>query len=305
MKPIFECYQEIIPDLSLLEESLKRPLPMHFRVNLLKIETEKLIEILREKGVYLKSTGDGSGTIFEASGLKSLGNLIEYFTGYIHPQALTSCLAPFALAPEPETSVLDMCASPGGKTSQLAQIMNNSGLVVANEPYPNRHIPLAHTLSRLGVLNTVFTAYQAQEFPLKQRFDYVLADVPCSGEGRIRHIREGYTGNPNGRHIKRSRLLALQKRIIIRGYDLLKDKGEMLYSTCTYDPDENEAVVHFLLENRDAELLPINLGFYSEPGLTRWRDKTYDKQLEHAVRFYPHRVDSIGFFMARIGRGRG
>jgi len=65
-----------------------------------------------------------------------------------------------------------MCASPGGKTSQLAQLMNNTGIIVANELYPNRHIPLASTLARLGVLNTVLTAYQAQEFPLNHCFDY-------------------------------------------------------------------------------------------------------------------------------------
>ena len=76
----------------------------------------------------------------------------------------------------------------------------------------------------------------------------------------------------------------------------------MVYATCTYNPDENESVVHFLLENRDAELLPVNLGFHYEPGLTEWRDKTYDKQLKRAARFYPHKVDSVGFFMARIGR---
>ena len=78
----------------------------------------------------------------------------------------------------------------------------------------------------------------------------------------------------------------------------------MVYATCTYNPEENESVVHFLLENRDAELLPIDVDFHYEPGLTQWRDDIYDKQLELAARFYPHQIDSVGFFMARIGRRR-
>ncbi|MFC1532645.1 NOL1/NOP2/sun family putative RNA methylase [Thermodesulfobacteriota bacterium] len=304
VSPIFESYREIIPDFNSFRESLKRPFPVHLRVNSLKIGPKKVLEMLKGKGIHLKSMDFRNENLFEASGLKSPGNLLEYFTGFIHPQALTSCLASIALSPKSGSHVLDMCASPGGKTSHIAQLMNNSGLIVANELYPKRHIPLAHTLSRLGVLNTIFTAYQAQEFPFRHHFDYILADVPCSGEGRIRNSKGNHRWRWNGEPKVRDRLLRLQKRIIIRGYDLLKDKGEMLYATCTYNPEENESVVHFLLENRDAELLPINLGFHNEPGLTQWRNKTYDNQLERAARFYPHQVDSVGFFMARIGRGR-
>jgi 16S rRNA C967 or C1407 C5-methylase (RsmB/RsmF family) len=184
-------------------------------------------------------------------------------------------------------------------------MMDNCGLVVANELYPTRHIPLADTMARLGVLNSVFTAYPAQEFPLRDRYDYVLADLPCSGEGRIR--------NPGGRNKNRwkekisirPRLLNLQRKILLRGYDLLKENGVMLYATCTYNPEENESAVNFLLQNRDAELLPINVGFPYEQGLTQWRDNKYDKRLERTARFYPHRIDSVGFFMAGISKGKG
>ena len=305
MIPFFRGYSDIIPDFPLFYESLKQPLPLNIRVNTLKIETWKLIEMLDEKGIQLVPMTDQKGTLFKASGLRSPGRLIEYFSGYIHPQALTSCLASLVLSPEPESFVLDMCAAPGGKTSHLAQIMNNGGLIIANELYHSRHIPLAHTLSRLGVMNTLFTAYQAQEFPMKQRFGYILADVPCSGEGRIRIRKEKYHGRWDRKPETRYRLIDLQKKIIIRGYDLLEDEGELVYSTCTYNPDENEAVVQFLLENRDAFLLPIETGFHHEPGITRWKGKSYEKQLVLTARFYPHQVDSVGFFMARIGRRKG
>jgi 16S rRNA C967 or C1407 C5-methylase (RsmB/RsmF family) len=76
----------------------------------------------------------------------------------------------------------------------------------------------------------------------------------------------------------------------------------MVYSTCTYNPEENEGVVDFLLKNRDAELLPVESMFSFEPGLLSWETEAYDKQLQRAARFYPHQLDSVGFFMARIGR---
>ncbi|MFC1863040.1 SAM-dependent methyltransferase [Thermodesulfobacteriota bacterium] len=298
---IFDSYHDIIPEFNEFKESLFQPFIGHLRVNRLKMDPENLVTLLADKDINIKRASKKYDTLYEAPGLNSPGNLLEYFTGYIHSQALTSCLASLVLSPEPGSFVLDMCASPGGKTSHLAQLMNNSGLIVANELYPSRHIPLAHTIARLGVMNCIFTSYQAQEFPLRQHFDYVLADVPCSGEGRVkiasneqRSITQTGSVNP--------RLLALQRKIIVRGFDLLGDKGEMLYSTCTYNPDENESVVHYLLKNRNAELLPIDTGFNHEYGLTRWRDEVYDRQMERAARFYPHQINSVGFFMARIGR---
>jgi NOL1/NOP2/sun family putative RNA methylase len=298
-KPIFECYSEVIPEFSVFQTSLREPLPTHLRANQLKIEPGLLMHSLKEKGVHVERSIANDETLFMSRGLNSPGNLLEYFLGYFHPQALTSCLASIALSPREDTYVLDMCAAPGGKTSHLAQLMNNTGLIIANELYISRHIPLGHTLDRLGVMNTVVTRYQAQEFPLKQRFDYVLADVPCSGEGRVRIAKETIQYREMRR---KAELIELQRRTILRGFDLLKENGEMLYATCTYNPEENESVVNFLLTNRDARLLPIDVCLDYEPGLIEWRNETYDKQLEMAARFYPHRIDSVGFFMARISK---
>lgn len=294
----FECYREIIPDFSRFQEILRQPLPVHLRVNQLKIKPGPLVKMFEKQGISLTRAIDWDNSLYIASGLKSPGNLLEYYLGYIHPQALTSCLAQWALAPKPNSILLDMCAAPGGKTAHLAQWVNNSGLIVANELYPSRHIPLAHTLARLGVLNTVVTAYQAQEFPLKERFDYILADVPCSGEGRFR-MRDKDAKYKKSQ--KRHRLPDLQKKIIVRGFDLLKTGGEMLYATCTYNPEENEGVVDYLLKNREANLLPIRWDLDCEPGLSEWNKEKYDEQLQRAVRLYPHQIDSVGFFMARIG----
>jgi NOL1/NOP2/sun family putative RNA methylase len=299
MKTLFDRYREIIPDFSAFQETLVQPVPVHLRVNRLKIEPQRLVQMLEAQGVYLQRVSNTYDTLFLAPDLQRPGKLLEYFLGYVHTQALSSCLACIALYPKPRSYVLDMCASPGGKTSHLAQLMENTGLIIANEPYPNRHVILNHTLSRMGVLNTVATAYRAEVFPLKQRYDYVLADVPCSGEGTFRMTskRSNYIERKS-----KARLPELQKRILLRAFDLLKEKGQLIYSTCTYNPDENESVVDFLLNNRDAELLSTDLDIQHEPGLSEWEKGAYDKRMHRAVRFYPHQLNSVGFFMARIGR---
>jgi NOL1/NOP2/sun family putative RNA methylase len=297
---VFEKYRDIIPDFPLFLDSLRHPLPTHLRVNSIKCEPSFIIEELLSRQIPVEKVREGDNTLLAAPGLANPGKLIEYALGYIHPQALTSCLASIALNVKKESFVLDLCASPGGKTSHVAQIMGNTGLVIANELYSGRRIPLGHTLARLGVLNTVITGYPAQEFPLKHHFDYVLADVPCSGEGRFRSANSfSYYEERDFR----KRLPILQKRTILRGFDLLRGGGEMVYSTCTYDPAENESVVQHLLENRNGDLLPIDLGFHQEPGLRSWKGETYDPRMESTVRFYPHRVDSVGFFMARVRKG--
>jgi NOL1/NOP2/sun family putative RNA methylase len=301
MTTVFDHYREIIPDFSSFQESLRQPYPVHLRANRLKIEPQRLVEKLKGKGIYLKRVSNKYDTLFLAPDLERPGKLLEYFLGYVHSQALTSCLACIALGPGPGSYLLDMCASPGGKTSHLAQFMKNSGLIIANEPYLNRHFVLNHTLSRMGVLNTIVTAYRAEHFPLKHRFDFILADVPCSGEGtfRMTHRHARYRDRKS-----KARLPEQQKRILLRAFDLLKETGELVYSTCTYNPDENESVVDFLLNNRDAELLSIDVNMKHEPGLHEWGKVAYDKAMLRAVRFYPHQLNSVGFFMARIGNRR-
>ncbi len=299
MERAFEHYSDNIPDFETFQESLNTPLPQHLRINTLKIKAQVLLKSLENRDVHLRRMLDSDDTLYMAPQGSSPGKWLEYALGYVHPQALTSCLASVFLSPEPSSYLLDLCASPGGKTSHLAQMMNNDGLIVANEVKLRRHMALSNTLARLGVLNTVVTAYPAQEFPLKERFDFVMADVPCSGEGTFRY---GSGRSRLGERMYGDRLSGVQKRIILRGFDLLRKGGQMLYSTCTYNPDENESVVAFLLENRDAEMLPIMSPLPCLPGLSQWNKVSYDRRMQKAVRFYPHLVNSAGFFMARIGR---
>jgi NOL1/NOP2/sun family putative RNA methylase len=301
METYFERYRDVVPEYESFAESLRHPLPTHLRVNRIKTEPSMLIGMLEEKGVRVLKAEVPHEDLLVAPDLPDPGKLLEYSLGYVHTQALTSSLASLALPVTPDSYVLDMCASPGGKTAHLAERMNNRGLIVANELHAKRHPPLAHTLSRLGVLNTVLTSYQAQEFPLRESFDFVMADVPCSGEGRLRFLAGRAVFLRKG---GRRNLSAVQRRIILRGFDLLRPGGEMLYSTCTYDPEENESVVDFLLKERDGDLLPMDLGPGADPGILSWGKEQYDRRIQRSLRFYPHRVDSVGFFMARICKQR-
>jgi len=297
---LFEEYQDLIPDYAAFQEALGETLPLHLRVNTLKADSEETVARLRGQGLTLRPSCRGASELWEVEGTRQPGSLPEYFLGHVHPQALTSCLASGVLNPPPGSLVLDLCAAPGGKTSHMAALMGNTGLIVANELHASRQAALGHTLDRLGVCNTLMTDYQGQEFPSRYRFDYVLADVPCSGEGVFRRLRPDQR---HGRSPLMARLPDLQKKIILRAYDVLNTGGEMLYATCTYNPAENEAVVQFLLQERPAVLLPIQVGVPFEPALDQWMGVTYEPQLRRAARFYPHQSRSVGFFLARIGRG--
>ncbi len=299
VNPFFFRYREIIPDFIDFMEALKRPMPVHVRINTIKASPSRVVAEAAEQGFRFERSHPNNNTLYTVNGPKAPGNMSAYFLGHIHPQALTSCLAGPALAPVPGAYVLDMCAAPGGKTSHLAALMQHRGLIVANDLHAGRHPALAHTLGRLGVMNFVMTAYQAQEFPRRHGFHFILADVPCSGEGGFRAIKDR---KEPVRGPRASRFPKLQKRIIKRGFDLLEPGGVLVYATCTYDPEENETVVDHLLRERDADVLPLSAGVPCEPGLTEWKDKRYDTRLEHTRRFYPHEVDSVGFYMARVGR---
>ena len=299
MKTAFDEYADFVPSFSGFQQALRRSLPVHVRINGLKAEPGAVISSMAARGANPVPVSDRFPCFCTLDHIRRPGNLLEYHLGRLHPQALTSCLAALILAPVPDSRVLDMCAAPGGKTAHISELMANRGLIVANELTTARQSPLGHTLARLGVLNAVVTGYQAQEFPLRNRFDFILADVPCSGEGGFRAVRDR-----KAPIVKRGRTILpdLQKRIITRGFDLLAEGGVMLYSTCTYNPEENEAVVRHLLDRRDAELLPVTSGFHQEPGLASRGEEFYGSSLTAAARFYPHRIDSVGFFMARIRR---
>jgi NOL1/NOP2/sun family putative RNA methylase len=289
-------YCEIVDDWDAFLDASQSSLPSVVRANTLKIQPVILRERLLSSGLEPVSYS-WSDELFRVS--KSPGSTIEHWLGLYYAQEAVQALPVLALDPQPDETILDLCAAPGGKTTFIAARMQNRGTLVANEPSGRRQMALLANVNRLGVLNAMITAYQGENFPLRSRFDRVLVDAPCSAEGTLRKessLRRGASAAAIGR------LARLQKRLIVRAFDLLTPDGTLVYSTCTFAPEENESVVAHLLRERDARVVPVEFPFERCPGLEAWQGETYPDQIRACVRIYPHHLDSGGGFVARIVR---
>ncbi len=296
----FADYAEFIPDFSAFCDSLYVEPTCCLRVNTLRTTPAIVADMLRQEH-YGVQPSQLSEDLLLVENLTHPGTLRGALMGYYHSQALTSALASLALDPQPGELVCDLCAAPGSKTSHMAQLMQDQGLIVANDRHGKRISMLEFNLKRLGITNTVTTCYPGQSFPLRHKFQRVLVDAPCSGEGNYRWDQHGRL-----RHRLRSsgNLPDVQRKLLFRGFDLLAPGGTLLYATCTYNPAENEAVIQTLLEARPATLEPMTHDLPHENGLTTWKAITYDKRMQHCWRLYPHTSRSVGFFLARVRAGR-
>lgn len=235
-----------------------------------------------------------------------LGRAIEHLLGYYYIQELASMLSIIALKPKTNELILDLCASPGSKTSQIASQMQNTGTIIANDINIGRIKILASNLERCGVTNTIITRddgirlcekFSSQEL----KFDRILLDAPCSGEGTMRSSpKTCLMWNPNT--IKS--LSKLQKKLFQKAFEILKSDGEIVYSTCTHAPEENEEVVDFMLKEfkEKIEIEGINLPVKYRPGLQWWSGRAYTQDVKKSCRIYPQDNNTEGFFLAKFRR---
>lgn len=278
--------------------------PDSIRCNTLKIEPEELRKRLEKLGWKVEQPFSDYKDIMIVSGfgMGELGKSKEHLLGYYYVQEISSMLPILALKPEEGDIVLDLCASPGSKTTQAAARMNNSGTVIANDNNLGRIKILAANLERCGVMNAILTqmdgAFLCQKLrKAKMKFDKILVDAPCSGEGTLRK-------SPKTLMIWNKKVIqnlsAVQKKLAAEAFKILKTDGEMIYSTCTLSPEENEEVVNSLKEQFDLEIEKISLPLKCRPGFVRWEEKSYDLALEKACRIYPQDNDTDGFFLCKI-----
>jgi tRNA (cytosine40_48-C5)-methyltransferase len=230
--------------------------------------------------------------------LPSIGSTIEYLKGYYYIQDLSSCIAVNELEiPYSENLVvLDMAAAPGGKTTHIAQKLNNNGLIVACESNSKRLSSLIFNLSRCFVKNTaVFNLRSERVENLGIKFDRVLLDAPCTCEGIIQKD----VSRKKSRKLRDLEICSeLQKKLIIAGFSVLKPNGIMVYSTCSFAPEENEMVIQYLIDNfDDARIEPVQLG---SDGLRKFNNFEFTDRMNYTKRFYPHFHDTNGFFIAKI-----
>jgi NOL1/NOP2/sun family putative RNA methylase len=226
---------------------------------------------------------------------RDVGNLIEHALGHFYVQEPASMIPPVVLNPKAGERVLDMCAAPGSKATQIAAMMKNKGVLVANDYKGVRLAALGINMQRMGATNSVITLMDA--FRIKGKFDRILLDAPCSGTGTIRKSLKTLE-IWNAGMVKR---LARQQQSMLRhAFSLLRPGGTMVYSTCSIDPAENEGVVDSLLkEQENASLREIRLNINrSEP--VKEFDGVQYADVSRCVRLWPQDNDTDGFFVARL-----
>lgn len=288
-------YSSLIPEYDAFAQSLFEQLPIYIRVNTLKTSTSAVESFLEHENInYSKSPIEW---FYQIDFQHKLRLSPAYHLGHIYHQTLSSSIAAHGLDISPGLSVLDLCAAPGGKTTHVSQLMEDTGFIVANDRTRHRLTALMSNLKRLGITNCVVTSGRGEHFPYGQKFDRVLVDAPCSGEGKWRMSMDN--GIENMR-VGNTDLPAIQKGLLARGFEMLAPDGILVYSTCTYNPEENEGVVSHLLRKRRAKLTEFNPQLPFSEGITRFMERKYDESCKLCRRFYPHKTGSGGFFLARI-----
>lgn len=217
--------------------------------------------------------------------------------GLYYIQEPSAMSAAALLAPTPGEYVLDLCAAPGGKSTQLASYLQQEGLLVANEIHPARCKILSQNIERLGIANAIVTnedsSSLAKHFP--EYFDKILVDAPCSGEGMFRKNPEAMA------EWSLEQVLfcaARQSDILNNAAKMLKPGGTMVYSTCTFSPEENEGVIGTFLETHPDFSIVRQENSYFSSGNPQWGN--HDPNLSHTFRLWPHKLHGEGHFAALL-----
>ncbi|MDP7181271.1 MAG: NOL1/NOP2/sun family putative RNA methylase [Candidatus Woesearchaeota archaeon] len=229
-------------------------------------------------------------------GRLDIGNTIPHALGYYYVQEAASMIPPLVLQPDEGDIVLDMAAAPGSKTSQMVAMMNNTGIMVANDISHERLAALGINLTRCGSTSHVMTKMRGER--ISGSFDKVLLDAPCSGTGTIRKsLKTIAMWNPN----MIGRLGGIQKRLLDTAYRLVKPGGTVVYSTCSSEPVENEGVIDYFLDRHpDAKLGDIDLNLKRSEAVTSFGGKEYNPEVHKCLRLWPQDNDTEGFFVTKI-----
>ncbi len=291
-------YRAVLDDWNAFAAALCRPLAPCIWANPARIAAAELALLLAEDGI-------GTETIPWLPGALRLpvdaraGQNWWYCAGLAHGQEEVSQLPVRLMGLEPGQRVLDMCAAPGGKTAQIAFALGNRGTLVANDISNARIKALQGNLDRLGIVNVTTTCSDAANWPAAGgRFDRILVDAPCSSEGTIRRnpsmLGRLDPGSP-------ARLAPRQRALLRKAVQRLKPGGRIVYSTCTFAPEENELAVADILAEYPGQirLVPVAVpGLVSSPGLAEWEGRRLPDELALCIRIWPHQNDSGGFFIA-------
>ena len=290
-----------LTDWSIFKDTSLSFLKRSIRVNTLKISIKELKERLEKSWVLEQVPWCKEGFWIEHKNRerRDIGNLIEHSLGYFYTQEAASMIPPIVLEPKRHEIILDIAASPGSKTTQIAQYMENTGIIIANDYTIERMKPLTINIQRCGITNALITMMEGQWFKRAGLvFDRILVDAPCSGTGTIRKsLKTINMWNPD--MIKR--IAITQRKLIETGFNLLKENGTMVYSTCSLEPEENEEVVNYLINKyENAGLEEIDLKLKKSPVILDFDGKKYNEEIKKCLRIWPQDNDTEGFFVAKI-----
>lgn len=217
------------------------------------------------------------------------GRSAYFLAGLYYIQEPSAMLVADALPIEPDDFVLDMCAAPGGKSCEIASRLTGEGVLIANDIEASRARILSENIERFGLDNTIVTNVDPMRFTkqFQDAFDKIVLDAPCSGEGMFRKLEQAVDTWSEDKVLECAHI---QKNLLKGAYDMLKQGGMVIYSTCTYSYEENEAMVHYAVDELGLELLPLSKSHGLCPGV----------DLDEVVRCYPHHYRGEGHFIALL-----
>jgi|SRR3989344_1809272 len=298
-KPAFiERYSQLT-DWELFKQYSLSFLRRSIRINTIHGNIEEIKQSIEAKGWKLEQIPwCKEGFWISHAERRDVGHLLEHQLGKIYVQEAASMIPPLILAPKAGDLVLDLCAAPGSKTTQMAAMMENKGFIVANDYKGMRLSSLGINLQRSGLTNVLISLMHGKRFNGFQ-FDKILVDAPCSGTGTIRKsLKTIRIWNPH----MITKLARQQKELLENAFLNLKAGGELVYSTCSVEPEENEGVVDFLLRKYpEAEIVAVKLqGLKTSPAILEFDGQEYHPSIKDTLRIWPQDNDSEGFFVAKI-----
>lgn len=285
-----ECYAFL--------EMMDTQRPVTIRINSLRTQRAGLVKALTEKTVSMEPVDEVSKMAFKINASKvPIGATPEYLAGHYMLQSAASMLAVRALAPQPGEKVLDMASAPGGKTTYIGQLMKNKGIIIANDMKTERTKALFYNCQRMGLTNVIITNFDGRKFPsCMKNFDRILLDAPCTGLGVI-------SRDPS---IKAKRNMMdiykaahLQRELLRKAIDLCKVGGYVVYSTCSFAVEENEAVVDYACRSRYVKIVDTGLELENK-AVTKYKESHFNDRMKYCIRVLPHVHNMDGFFVAKL-----
>ena len=298
-KPVFIERYSKLTDWETFKSCSLSFLRRSIRVNTIYSTVEEVKNSILKRGWKLKQIPwCKEGFWIEHDERRDVGNLLEHHQGKIYVQESASMLPPLVLDPQPGDLVLDMCAAPGSKTTQMGAMMKNKGLIVANDYDGQRLQSLGINLQKSGLTNVLISLMHGKRF-FGFQFDRILVDAPCSGTGTLRRSL-GTIKRWNPGVVRK--LSRMQRELLDNAFRNLRPGGTLVYSTCSLEPEEDEAVVSgFLQDTPDAEIQNIKLpGLKRSPPIEEFEGQKFDSRVKECIRIWPQDNDSEGFFVAKF-----